>query len=82
MSQVFLADPMGSWPSDLCDKILECRTLSASPNFYRDVYHEKFAIKSILKPNSGDVNKERLAREVDTVHLAGEDDAIPVVGRH
>ncbi len=73
---------MGSWPSDLCDKILECRTLSASPNSYLDIYHEKLAIKSILKSNSGDVNKERLAREVDMVHLAGEDCAIPVVGRH
>jgi len=73
---------MGSWPSDLCDKILECRTLSAPPNSYLDTYHEKLAIGSILRLNSGDVNKERLAREVAMVHLAGEDCAIPVVGRH
>ena len=73
---------MESWPSDLCDKLLECRTLSASPNSYLDIYHEKLAIKSILKPNSGDVDTERLAREIDMVHLAGEDCAIPVVGRH
>jgi hypothetical protein len=39
---------------------------------------------SILKPNSGDVDKERLAREIDMVHLAGKDSscAIPVVGRY
>jgi hypothetical protein len=85
MSQAFFADPMGSWPSDLCDKILECETHYASPNSYAsvDIYHEKLAsIKSILKPNSGDIDKERLAREIDMVHLAGDDCAIPVVGRH
>jgi serine/threonine protein kinase len=82
MSQTFFADPMGSWPSDLCDKLLECRHLSASPNSYLDIYHEKLVIKSILKPNSGDVDNERLAREIDMVHLAGEDCAIPVVGRY
>ena len=81
MSKTFFADPMGSWPSDLCDKLLECRTLSASPNSYIDIYHEKLVIKSILKPNSGDVDMERLAREIDMTHLAGEDCAIPVVGR-
>jgi hypothetical protein len=39
---------------------------------------------SMLKPNSGDVDKERLAREIDMVHLAGKDSscAIPVVGRY
>jgi len=78
MSQAFFA---GSWPSDLCNKLLECRNLSASRNSYLDVYHEKLAIKTILKPNSGDVDKEKIAREVDMVHLAGEDCAIPVVGR-
>ena len=35
----------------------------------------------ILKQNSGDVDKERLG-EVDMVHLAGEDCAIPVVSRY
>lgn len=82
MSQAFFADPKGSWPSDLCSKLPECRTLSASPNSYIDIYREELVIKSILKPNSGDVDKERLAREIDMVHLAGEDCAIPVVGRH
>ena len=82
VSQAFFADPMGSWPSDLCDKLLECRNQSASPNSYLDIYHDKLAIKSILKPNSSDVDKERLAREIDMVHLAGEDCAIPVVGRY
>ena len=82
MSQAFFADSMGSWPSDLCDKLLECRTQFASSNSYVDIYHEELAIKSILKPNSGDVDKERLAREVDMIHLVGEDCAIPVIGRH
>ena len=82
MSQAFFADPKGSWPSDLCSKLPECRTLSASPNSYIDIYREELVIKSILKPNSGDVDKERLAREIDMVHLAGEDCAIPIVGRH
>ena len=82
MSQAFFADPKGSWPSDLCSKLPECRTLSASPNSYIDIYREELVIKSILKPNSGDVDKERLAREIDMVYLAGEDCAIPIVGRH
>jgi serine/threonine protein kinase len=81
MSQAFFEDPMGSWPSDLCDKLHECRTHSASPNSYVDIYHEKLVMKSILLI-SGNVGKERLAREVDMIHLAGEDCAIPVVGRH
>ena len=78
MSQAFFADPKGSWPSDLCDKLPECKTLSASPTSYVNIYREELVIKSILKPNSGDVDKERLAREIDMVHLAGEDCAIPV----
>jgi serine/threonine protein kinase len=82
MSQAFFADPMGSWPSDLCDILLECRTHSATPNSYIDIYHENLVLKSILKPNSGQVDKERLAREIDMVHLAGEDCAIPIVGRY
>jgi len=72
---------MGSWPSDLCDRLLECRTQSASPNSYVDIYHEKLAIKSILK-FSGDADEERLTHEIDMAHLAGEDCAIPVVGRY
>jgi hypothetical protein len=69
-----LADPMGSWPSDLCDIYLACmrRTQSASPNSYVDIYHEKLAIKSMPKQNSGDIHKERLAREIDILHLAGD----------
>ena len=81
MSQAFFADPKGSWPSDLCDKLPECKTLSASPTSYVNIYREELVIKSILKPNSGDVDKERLAREIDMVHLAGKDCAIPIVGR-
>ena len=69
------------WPSDLCDKLLECRSLSTSGNSYVDLYDEKLVIKSILK-DSGDVDKERLAREVDMIHLAGEDCDIPIVGPH
>ena len=37
-------------------------------------------MKSILL-NSGNLDKEKVAREVDMIHLAGEDCAIPVVGR-
>jgi serine/threonine protein kinase len=81
MSQAFFTDPLGSWPSDVCDILLECTTLSASPNSYID---EELVIKSILKANSGDVqvNKERLGREVDMTFLAGNDCAIPIVSRY
>jgi serine/threonine protein kinase len=82
MSQAFITDPPGSWSSDLCDKLSECRTLSASPNSYIDIYNEEFVIKSIFKPNTADVDKERLAREVDMNLLAGDDCAIPIIGRY
>jgi serine/threonine protein kinase len=76
--ETFFTDPVGSWPSDLWDKaLLECRRISAC---YVDLYHEKLVIKSILKP-SARVDTERLAREVNMVLLAGEDCAIPIVGR-
>lgn len=82
MSQAFFTDPLGSWPSDICDILLGCRTLSASHNSYIDIYNEELVIKSILKPNSGDVDKERLGREVDMTLLAGNDCSIPVIGRY
>jgi serine/threonine protein kinase len=82
MSQAFFTDPLGSWPSDLCDVLLECRAHSASPNSYVDMYNEELIIKSILKPNSGEVDKERLSREVDMTLLADNDCAIPIVGRY
>ncbi len=84
MSQAFFTDPLGSWPSDLQNILLECDHFSASPNSYIDIYKEEFVLKSILKPNSGEVpvDKERLGREVDMMLLAGNDCAIPVIGRY
>jgi len=82
MSQAFFTDPPGSWQSDLQDILIECDHFSASPNSYIDIYKEEFVLKSILKPISGEVDKERLSREVDMMLLAGNDCAIPVIGRY
>ena len=82
MSQAFFTDPLGSWPSDLCDKLLESRMHSVSLNSFIHIYNEEFVIKSILKPDSGDVDTKRLGREVDMTLLAGDDCAIPIIGRY
>ena len=82
MSQAFFTDPLGSWPSDLQNILLECDNFPASLNSYIDIYKEEFVLKSMLKPNSGEVDKERLGREVDMMLLAGNDCAIPVIGRY
>ncbi|KAF8331860.1 kinase-like domain-containing protein [Cantharellus anzutake] len=83
MSQAFFTDPLGSWPSDVQDISLECSTFSASPNSYIIVYNEEFVIKNLLKPNSVDVDNERLGREVDMTLLAGNPGcAIPIIGRY
>src|ERR1700761_3901074 len=68
-------------PLDLCDKLLECRILSALLNSYIDIYNEELVIRSILNPNSGDVDKDKLAREVHMNLLAGDDCAILIIGR-
>ncbi|KAF9518749.1 hypothetical protein BS47DRAFT_1337873 [Hydnum rufescens UP504] len=82
MSQAFFTDPLGSWPSDLHDILHECSTLSALPNSYVDIFNGELVIKTILKRYSGDVDKQRLGREVDMTILAGNDCAIPVIGRY
>jgi hypothetical protein len=50
--------------------------------FSKLIHNEELVIKSILKPNSGDVDNKRLGREVDMTLLAGNDCAIPVIGRY
>jgi hypothetical protein len=70
MSQAFFTDPLGSWPSDLHDILHECRTLSASPNSYIQIYNEELIIKTILKRNSGDVDKQRLGVKSISLSLA------------
>jgi serine/threonine protein kinase len=84
MSGAFFSGPVGSWPSDLCDKLLECRALSTSADSYIDLYREELVIKSILNTTKNPVefDEERIAREVNMIQLAGEDCAIPVIGRY
>lgn len=56
--------------------------LNARHYLLRLIATKKLVIKTIWKPNSVEVDEERLARELDMIHLASEDCAIPFVGRH
>ncbi|KAJ3783861.1 kinase-like domain-containing protein [Lentinula aff. detonsa] len=77
----FFTDPVYSWPSDLCDKLLESRSLSASHTSYVDLYDEKFVLKTRMK-SSGELDKDKLAREIDMISLAGPECSVPIIGRH
>ncbi|KAJ3766105.1 kinase-like domain-containing protein [Lentinula raphanica] len=78
----FFEDPVYSWPSDFEMKLLESRPLSASPTSYVDLYDEKYVLKTNLKAESGELDKEKLAHEINMMSLAGPDCALPIIGRH
>ncbi|KAJ3729276.1 kinase-like domain-containing protein [Lentinula raphanica] len=65
-------------------KLLESRSLSASPSSYVDLYDEKYVLKTNSKPESGELDREKLAHEIHMMSLAGLDSdcALPIIGRH